>query len=99
MLGLTHGNALTPTGGFDTARETNHGDKGKKTFVQVLRRPEIVSFKLLMQSSVNMNGESGFIFMDSERTKVVDDFHYALVLKFSHYRHSIKKIRMNMIKS
>lgn len=63
------------------------------------KRVDAHVFKLPMRFSVDINGEQGFIFSKTKMTKVEEEFHFALVMKFRCYRPSIDKIRVSIVKT
>lgn len=75
-------------------------DQGKKSFAQVVSNSVVQStFRLSMRYPVEVDGEQGFVFSEVEMSKAVDDFKFALVLKFSRIRPCIDEVRYNVTKS
>lgn len=75
-------------------------DPVTKSYAQAVnKKVENSSFKISMRFPVDINGEMGFIFSESEMVKAAEEFRYALVMKFMRFRPSIDKIRLNVVKT
>lgn len=57
------------------------------------------SFKLPMRYPVDIDGEPRFLFMDLEMSKVVEEFCFALVVKFVRLRPTIDDVSLAIIRS
>lgn len=79
-----------------------NGDKDDNTVksyaVAVAKPTELTSFKIPMRFPMDVNGELGFIFYESEMVKTVDEYKFAIVMKFMHARPFIENIRLHIVK-
>ncbi|XP_031287891.1 uncharacterized protein LOC116146622 [Pistacia vera] len=66
---------------------------------KVSKHADNTSFKLPMRFPVDIDGELGFVFSESEMVKVAEDLKFALVMKFMRLRHSIDKLRLHVVKN
>lgn len=64
----------------------------------VAKLVESSSLKMPMQFLVDINGELGFIFTGLEIVKVVDEYKFSIVMKFTCARSSIDNIKLNVVK-
>jgi hypothetical protein len=76
------------------------GDGGTLTYVQMVSKgASPSSFKVLMRYLVDVDGEPGFVFMEPEMKKAVEEFRFPLVMKFVHIRPMVDDIHLAIIKS
>ncbi|KAK3219917.1 hypothetical protein Dsin_013887 [Dipteronia sinensis] len=73
---------------------------GVNSYAQAVNeKVDTPAFKIPMRFPVDINGELGFIFSETEMVKAEEDFRFALVMKFMRYRPSIDKIRLSVVKT
>ncbi|KAJ0088691.1 hypothetical protein Patl1_32423 [Pistacia atlantica] len=86
-------------GGFSEPMNFSYAQAVSQLTDKVSKHAENSSFKLPMCFPVDIDGELGFVFLDSEMVKAAEDLKFALVMKFMRVRPSIDKLHLHVVKN